>query len=775
MKRRITGKTNLSSVTTISFLIFFALTAAAAELHVPGDYPTIQAGIDAAANGDTVLIAGGMYTGAGNKDLEFKGKAITVQSESGAASCIIDCQGSGRGVYFNGSEGPASILDGLTIKNGYVTGGYLTNRGGGIRIGTNATPTIRNCIIENNYAKGMGSGVYVGSNSVTFDNCTFLGNQGEGLYHDGYYDTLILQNCTFEANTGGGVYGADLEMTGCMVRNNGNTGVFGSGIIDTCTFIGNTGLNGGALHLGSGSITNCSFVDNYAAETGGAIYCSTASETVIGGTSGAGNVFSGNRAGAGADIFCYPFQPGLVNAGYNDFNGYCLSDYYVSPQELFDLEGCSSGQTPVYQDVYVAADGDDANDGLSWDNPFQTLQRAASAVVGTVEHPVTIHVENGVYSPSQTGEIFPVAMLDFVRIQGEDPDFTILDAEQTSPVFFAAFDDYCSVSGIHATNGMNGLRALQSSPLFQNCRITAGAGSGVDSRQGSLDMVDTEVSTHGLNGFSIYGTRVNLTNCAVEDNGRHGIYGSGCDLFLSGCSIRQNHAVDDGGGMSLSESTAELAGCRIMDNTADASGGGIHCTRETTLILNNCIIANNTAGDDGGGLYCVFDSIITMAHSTITGNTSVRSGGGISLVFDCIFTATDCILWGDEPSEIREFESPDMTITFCDIQGGQAGTGNIDADPRFISGPMGNYYLSQIEAGQGWDSPCINAGSIPATDACFQMAHGSICMDSMTTRTDQVTDDGTVNIGAHYFTDTYATPTPVPTEIPTATPTFTPT
>lgn len=83
----------------------------AATIHVPFDQPTIQAGIDAAVAGDIVVVADGTYTGPGNKDLDFKGKAITVRSLNGPQNCILDFEGC------------------LTIRNSSVT-----KRTGWIRI-----------------------------------------------------------------------------------------------------------------------------------------------------------------------------------------------------------------------------------------------------------------------------------------------------------------------------------------------------------------------------------------------------------------------------------------------------------------------------------------------------------------------------------------------------------------------------------------------------------------------------------------------------------------
>ena len=87
--------------------------------HVPSeDYPTIQSAIDAAEDGDVVLVADGTYY---EHDLDFQGKAITVASENGPDNCIVDCEGLGRGFLFHRGEGADSVLRGFTITRGDPT------------------------------------------------------------------------------------------------------------------------------------------------------------------------------------------------------------------------------------------------------------------------------------------------------------------------------------------------------------------------------------------------------------------------------------------------------------------------------------------------------------------------------------------------------------------------------------------------------------------------------------------------------------------------------
>ncbi|MHC4656787.1 MAG: right-handed parallel beta-helix repeat-containing protein [Planctomycetota bacterium] len=202
-----------------------------------GDFVTVQAAINAANEGDEVVLAISTYTGAGNKDLNFGGKAITIRSNDPndpnvVAATVIDCQGSyynrHGGFVFQSGEDANSILAGLTICNGFM------ENGGGISC-LSASPTIINCTISGNTAV-IGSGMYNDNSNPKLSNCTFIGNSassGGGMYS--YNDSSpTLSNCTFSNNSatsgGGGMYSYDSSPT-----------------LTNCTFSGNSANSGGGI------------------------------------------------------------------------------------------------------------------------------------------------------------------------------------------------------------------------------------------------------------------------------------------------------------------------------------------------------------------------------------------------------------------------------------------------------------------------------------------------------------------------------------------------
>jgi len=253
----------------------FTTSAEFAGYRVPDVYPTIQAAIDNASDGDTIWIADGNYSGEGNLDIDFNGKAVTVRSENGPQNCIIDCQFKGRGFDFHNGEDNCSVLDGIQIINGFA-GGF----GGGIKC-TASSPMIINCIIT-----GCTSGEYGGgmcnsySSSPILTNCTFSKNsaesklspQGSGGGICNLVDSSpVLTNCTFSENfanhSGAGIYNDE--------KSNPE--------LSKCTFTANTARHGGGIYNcynSKPSLVNCIFSENIA-EYGGAVKNSEATSALI--------------------------------------------------------------------------------------------------------------------------------------------------------------------------------------------------------------------------------------------------------------------------------------------------------------------------------------------------------------------------------------------------------------------------------------------------------------------------------------------------------------
>ncbi len=346
--------------------------APAAVINVPADYPTIQAAIDAAVNGDEVVVAQGVYTGPGNRDIDFGGRLITVRSANGPEKSIIDCQGTlqdpHRGVRFHNGETAAAVLDGFTIRNGSVGTGYpgQGDSGGGIRC-DNASPTIVNCIITGCSSHvhdccAAGGGIYVGGGSPAILDCHIIDNVtgfwGGGIFCGG--GSPIIAGCRIEFNHSG----------------SSATGGSGGGIfiapsanptIVDCDITGNSSANSGGISSGTGSILNCRFVGNYTTSYGGGLGAG-ASAVVV------NCIFTGNFATYGGG--------GLWTTGLVANCVFTGNDAGISLGGKARVSNCTVAGN--YWGITTFSTGEpELRNTVVWDNPYGQIFVDASAFGGT--------------------------------------------------------------------------------------------------------------------------------------------------------------------------------------------------------------------------------------------------------------------------------------------------------------------------------------------------------------------------------------------------------
>lgn len=280
-----------------------------------GDFPTIQAALDALTGGDVILLAGGVFEGEGNRDLDYLGKDVMIRSDSGnPATCVIDCGGSSaephRAVRFHTGETGGAVLMEVTVRNGWIEDEPL---GGGILCEVGASPSIMDCIFEGNRSAAVacydsdpkiagcvfadnsgfaGGALFCCNASPLVRECEFLRNAAEGGGGAVYAETNrapYFEHCLFRENTTGYGGGACMFL-GCSPTSffycqfHDNTAAHTAGAVwlfaafqisqfDWCTFAGNSSQHG-TIALAKSSqahLSQCTFYGN-STSSGGTLH-----------------------------------------------------------------------------------------------------------------------------------------------------------------------------------------------------------------------------------------------------------------------------------------------------------------------------------------------------------------------------------------------------------------------------------------------------------------------------------------------------------------------
>ncbi len=321
-----------------------------------------------------------------------------------------------------------------------------------------------------------------------------------------------------------------------------------------------------------------------------------------------------------------------------------------------------------------------------------------------------------------------VETIDFrgaaIRLTGSvaDPSLTIIDGDGMPNVVQCVNGEGPDtvIEGFTVTNGDRGMLILyESHPTIRDCVFTANAalgnGGGIGMNVGSsptiTDCVFSGNTTLGRGGgiYCTGGCHPVVTNCLFENNsadvtggGMHNSVGS--NPVVTGCTFVGNSAFEDGGGVDNDGASPSFLNCVFDSNwTVVDDGGGMQNNNGSAATVTNCLFVNNTSASQGGAILNFTNSPSTYLHCTIMGNTA--AAGAAFDTYNSTASISNSIIWGNNAS----IAGPGVTTaTYCNVEGGFAGAGNIDSNPLFVDEPGGDLRLAD-------GSPSIDAADSVVT------------------------------------------------------------
>jgi parallel beta-helix repeat protein len=645
----------------VALLALLPFTGALGDIiHVPGDYPTIQEGVDAAESGDIVLVAPGTYV----ENILIPKTNLSLMSSHGPQKTIIDGNRISS-VIESAWNSSIELIEGFTIRNG---DGYMAS---GIELWS-SSPLIRNNIIQDNINSVYGGVGCEASDADVIDNIiidnqgswsagiggfgsyseikgnVIAGNDGIGIYgeesHQIIEDNIISDN-TYQAISLD--WGFDPKIRNNLIQGNGGGVVFFNFMDDVeitgNVFAENTRSRGGAIDgIYSAQVTNNLFYNNSAVWRGGAVFCSHYGDVFF-----SNNTFVKNSAGSKGGAIYFDDSPDTTVLNcifWNNTAPEGVSMFFYGGQgsvTFSDVQGGWPGTGNIDEDPLFA-------DPLSHD--FHLLQDP---------------VQPGVFNPCvDAGD--PVSPM----IEGTTRTDGIQDQGIVDMGYHYDLAEFLKVPELFPTI------------------------------QQAIDMAEDGQTV--LVAAGTYKENIDFLGKAITVTSRAGATETVIDGGRAGSVVAFQNGEDD---------SSILNGFLITNGNTNR-GGGIWCYQSSPLIMNN-VLFNNQA-NTGGAMECVINASPTVLNNTIVANSAVK-GGGIYIDQSSPHIA-NTIFWNNIAATGPEIhvESGSPTVIFCDVQGGWPGMGNIDEDPLFAAPASGDVHLTAA-------SPCIDSGDpeqpkLPAKD-----------------------------------------------------------
>ncbi len=681
---------------------------------------TIQDAVDAAAAGDTVLVADGVYDRGGRAaygtmtNRVAVTKAITVRSVNGAGAATILGQGpNGPGAIRCAYVTNGAALIGFTLAGGATrTSGDTTRERSGGGVWCAPAGVVEDCVISGNSANQYAGGTYYG----TIRRCVISGNSA-GVYGGGAYFGL-LQSCLLKANTA--AYGA-----GCY-----------SATGESCTVVGNAATTrGGGTH---GATIRGSVVYRNTAPTSPNFYSgsfvASCTHPAAGGTGNITNDPQFVEAAAG-NYRLGPVSP-CIEKGTNLAWMAAGTDLDGNPR-IMQARSDMGAYEYLWRPVLVVTPSSASNTVLTGGSvPARTVQiwnggtgtvaytvssseswvsASPSAGASTGEHDViTLSYSPATLAPGLYTAVVSVESADAgnspqavaVTLWVRDAATRYVDAASAAPADpYATWETAASTIQDAVDVALDGDTVLVADGVYDRggraaygtmtnrvavtrlvtVRSVNGAGAATIVGQGpnGPGAIRCAYVTNGaaLVGFTLTGGATRTSGDAARERSGGGAW-CVAGAVLDDCVVSGNSASLYGGGTYY----GTLRRCRVTDNAAGTYGGGTYYG-----VAQSSLFKGNAAGYGGGAYYATID------ESTVVANTATNSGGGTHSG-----TIRGSIVYLNAAPTYPNYRSGSL-LASC-VYPSASGSGNITNDPRFADADAGNYRLLPV-------SPCIERGT----------------------------------------------------------------